>query len=86
MSSALGDHEDDFDFTEFTGHEPSQPKPAEASQMQDISLKGEVHTSYILVNSLMTILLRKGYITKEELNPLIAELHAEYMKKKGEGK
>lgn len=86
---ALGDRDDDFfDFRDQVNLNPEpQPQQPFSSFEQDPAngSVNEVETSYVLVNALLKLLVQKEIITTHEIQPLIAELHAEYMKKKGRG-
>lgn len=86
--SALGERDDDiFDFTnqvfgEIAKESEQNHEGEQSSQQPVLNRDSEVHTSYLLVNALMTLLLRKGMIYPHEINALVAELHVEYIKKK----
>lgn len=47
------------------------------------SLENEVQTSFLLTNALLNILLRKGIISQNEVQELVAELFEVYQQKKG---
>ncbi|MGV7000239.1 hypothetical protein ACWA2C_16260 [Priestia megaterium] len=86
---ALGDRDDDFfDFREQVNLNPD-PQPQQPfldfEQSATNDSASEVQTSYVLVNALLKLLVQKEIITTHEIQPLVAELHAEYMKKKGRG-
>jgi hypothetical protein len=88
MNEMVAERDDEFfDFSEqvlgdFT-KEPMNTNPTDGPQPFNTDNKTEVHTSYILVNALLTLLVRKGVIYSHEVNALVAELHSEYMKKRG---
>ncbi len=77
--------EDFFDFTEQIFDEPSIPNQKDDTQTPNVplTLENEVHTSYLLVNALLNLLLNKGVIFPHEVKFLVEELHQEYLKKKG---
>ncbi len=75
-----------FDFSDQILGESSQTTTHQDIQQSDqikLTYQNEVHTSYLLVNALFNLLLRKGVIFPHEVNPLVEELHTEYMKRKG---
>jgi len=73
---AYSENEDPFDFTnEVLGADAVQKSPF----IKD-SQEGEVRTSFLLVNTLLTLLVSKEIIKMEEVNSLMAELHIEYKK------
>lgn len=80
--SALGERDDElFDFSEQILGEPVKeikPSPEKVVLNKD----SEVMTSYLLVNALLNLLIRKGVIYPHEVNALVAELHVDYLKKK----
>lgn len=82
---------DEFDFSELIGSGiPDEPAkelvtPDGKTEQPKNPYQTEVQTSYLLVNALMTLLIRKGIIQQHEVQALVAELHFEYMKKKGRG-
>lgn len=74
-----------FDFSsQILGHhqEPSGDKKKESV---GTPYGNEVHSSYLLVNALINILMRKGIIFPHEISNLVEELHVEYMKNKKRG-
>jgi hypothetical protein len=85
-----------FDFSEqIFGDEPtkaqrsdvlSDPTPFKnedkPSKESPISYDTEVQTSYLLVNALLNLLIRKQVIYPHEVQALVEELHADYVKKK----
>lgn len=80
--------DDDFDFSEqiFTETTPSpeaaQPAPTDSPKRHPYET--EVQSSYLLVNALMNLLIRKGIIQTHEVTALVAELHQDYMKARKE--
>jgi hypothetical protein len=80
--SALGEGMDDlFDFSEQVLGEPA--KDTQSDKLKPVlTNESEVLTSYLLVNALMNLLIRKHIIQSHEVQVLIAELHVEYMKLK----
>ncbi|WP_067923957.1 hypothetical protein [Alicyclobacillus shizuokensis] len=57
-----------------------------ADTPQGVTRNDEVVTSYLLVNALFQLLLRKGIIHEHEVNQLIEELAIEYQQtKRGQG-
>lgn len=50
----------------------------------DFPYADEVKTSYLLVNALMTVLVKKGLINEEEVNDVLTEMYIEYKRKKGQ--
>lgn len=89
MVASGGRDDEFFDFSDQILGE--QGKESEATQPESpktpaaMNYQGEVHTSYLLVNALLNLLIRKGIIYPHEVNTLVGELHEEYMKKKGKG-
>jgi hypothetical protein len=97
MSQGMEDN--DFDFSEFidepmiqpafpskepvlpSGESETPPETEKPSNPYDT----EVQTSYLLVNALLTLLQQKGIIQPHEVQPIISELHKQYMAKKGRG-
>lgn len=90
---------DDFDFSEMIFGEPKQlpvqeevvnPTPTNKETPATSSTPNiydtEVQTSYLLVNALLNLLVRKGYIYPHEVQALVAELHVDYMKKRQKGR
>jgi hypothetical protein len=87
---------DDFDFSEMIFGEPtklpekeeaaSDPAPTKketpAAKGKPTSYDTEVQSSYLLVNALLNLLIRKQLIYPHEVQALVAELHVDYMKKK----
>jgi hypothetical protein len=82
----MSQEKDDFDFSEIIGEPAKEPVlPSGETEKPEHPYQGEVQTSYLLVNALMTLLVRKGIIHPHEVQALVAELHIEYMKKRGRG-
>lgn len=85
--SAIGERDDDF--FDFSDQIISDLQPQQVSEeVKSSSFKNhnnEVQTSYVLVNALMSLLIQKGVIYPHEVQSLVSELHAEYIKKKGTG-
>lgn len=89
----IGERDDDFfDFTEQILGEPTKEThkeeeiKMESVEKVELNFNTEIQTSYLLVNALLNLLIRKGVIHHHEVNALVAELHADYMKKKrGQG-
>lgn len=85
--------EDDFDFSEMMFDEPakksdpmSDPTPNNEEKSipkGELTYDKEVQTSYLLVNAMLTLLVRKQIIYPHEVQALVSELHVEYVKKKG---
>jgi hypothetical protein len=88
---AFGERDDDlFDFTEQVFGQPAEEVKEERRPQQEkavLTTQSEIHTSYILVNALLNLLVRKGIIYPHEVQSIVAELYEEYIKKKrgGEG-
>lgn len=87
---ASGGRDDElFDFSDQVlggqAGDTNEVKPEEKQEPVAMNYQGEVHTSYLLVNALFNLLVRKGIIYPHEVNTLVGELHEEYMKKKGKG-
>jgi hypothetical protein len=83
--------EDAFDFSDqmFTPVEESEPAKdniAEPAPEPKDRLETEVRTSYLLVNVLLNLLVRKRIIHQHEVQSLLGELHKDYMEqRKGTG-
>ncbi|MBU5262052.1 hypothetical protein [Bacillus atrophaeus] len=86
MAIAEGRDDDRFDFSDLIlgerkMHNSSQIKH-EASKVE-LSSEAEVQTSYLLVNALLNLLIKKGIIHSYEVQDIVSELHRDYLKKKG---
>jgi|GEM_PF-3845807 len=81
----LGERDDDFfDFRDQVFGESARDSiPFSPQEEAVLNRDSEIHTSYILVNALLNLLIRKGIIYPHEVKALVAELHAEYIKKRG---
>lgn len=56
--------------------------PEDSMLMSEINRDEEITTSYLFVNILLNLLIKKGIIHSAEVNNLLAELHRDYIKKK----
>jgi hypothetical protein len=79
--------EDFFDFSEQILGEPAKELVLPSGEISEDHLKpnpyqSEVQTSYLLVNALLNLLVRKGIIFQHEVQSIVAELHIDYMKRK----
>lgn len=81
LASGERDDDDLFGFSKQIFGESAEDLKAEAKK-PGLTTATEVQTSYILVNALLSLLIRKGVIYSHEVNALVAELHADYIKKK----
>lgn len=83
---SINEKDDDFfDFSEQILGEPTedQKKQKSLSTKNTTNLQTEIQTSYLLVNALLNLLIRKGIIYPHEVQVLISELHQDYTKKRG---
>lgn len=86
--SALGERDDDefYDFSDQIFKDFGEPVKEKKSEINNehsvLTQETEVHTSYILVNALLSLLIQKGIIKQSEVNQIVEELHAQYMRKK----
>ena len=91
MIASGGRDDEFFDFSDQILGEQGKEEATNEAQSESpkipaaMNYQGEVHTSYLLVNALLNLLIRKGIIYPHEVNTLVGELHEEYMKKKGKG-
>lgn len=91
--TTLGDRDDEFfDFSNEIFGESNLESDSEVYTENELSKvnqppsilnnDSEVHTSYLLVNTLLNLLVKKGIIRQDEIQVTLAELHKEYIKKK----
>ncbi|WAT23494.1 hypothetical protein O0R52_22190 (plasmid) [Bacillus halotolerans] len=86
MAVAEGRDDDRFDFSDLVfgernTHNAHQIKRDTAKV--ESSSEAEVQTSYLLVNALLNLLIKKGIIHSHEVQNIVSELHSDYLKKKG---
>jgi hypothetical protein len=81
--SANEKDDDLFNFSDQIIGESAKEPPEIIHAPKILTQETEIQTSYLLVNALMTLLVRKELIQPSEVQSLVAELHVEYMKKKG---
>lgn len=86
LAVAEGRDDDRFDFSDLVfgernTHNANQIK--HAAPKVELSSDAEVQTSYLLVNALLNLLIKKGLIHSHEVQNIVSELHSEYLKKKG---
>lgn len=84
----MSQEKDDFNFGEFVEGNLNEPVkelvlPSGESESSAYPYQTEVQSSYLLVNALLSLMIRKGIIFPHEVQALVSELHLEYMKKKG---
>lgn len=60
-------------------------KPEKLKQVSVITEQDEVTTSYLLVNTLLSLLIQKNIINEQEVNSLLKELHSQYRQTKKGG-
>lgn len=83
--TGLGNRDDDelFNFSDqIFGNLSNTTSPKKHDRTLMPSNENEIHTSYILVNALLNLLIQKGVIHRHEVNGIVAELHELYLKKK----
>jgi hypothetical protein len=62
---------------------PDRDEPNDEKKSLDFTQDDLIRTSYLLVNVLMEILIKKGYIQQSEVDHLLEEVYEEYKRKRG---
>lgn len=76
-------NDDFFDFSEqIFGESKPNLNEQKDKTVTELTLENEVHTSYVLVNALLNLLIQKGYIHSYEVSEIVAELHQQFIKRK----
>ncbi|MCD7911030.1 hypothetical protein KC480_05760 [Bacillus velezensis] len=86
MTVAEGRDDDQFDFSDFilaNKQFMNSSRTQSDTSKTELNFESEVQTSYLLVNALLNLLIKKGIINSHEVQNIVLELHGDYLRKKG---